>query len=139
MKKLIYLTAILFAFALFSCNSGDSEAKDENNEDVKKQEKVDEKADNNNKATSGELSDCDEFLDDYEAWVTEYLEAMAKFVNDPTDMEASQNYMELAQKAQEWTTKWINLVKCAGELKYQARFDEISKKTEEKMEELGLK
>lgn len=37
-----------------------------------------------------------------------------------------------------WSTNWVTMYQCADEDKYQQRYEEIAKKAEEKMKELGF-
>jgi hypothetical protein len=46
--------------------------------------------------------------------------------------------MELMQEAMTWSTKWIALADCADDEEYEQKFEEVSKKIEEKLAEIGL-
>ena len=119
MKKLIYLLMIFSFVGIYSCgNSGKEKQKD--TEEVKGS------------------TPCDKFLVEYEEWTDEYLKVIEDYMNNPSDEAIANRYMELIQQAMEWSTKWINLVDCADDEKYEKRFEEISKEIEQKMKELQL-
>lgn len=121
MKKIIYLLAILGLAAFYSCGSssekGKENAKEEKSESIK---------------------DCDDFLTHYEEWVDDYIQVIDDYMNNPTDETTASKYMELMQEAMEWSTKWVALIDCADDEKYEARFEEISKEVEKKLSEIGL-
>jgi len=121
MKKLIYLFIVLGIFATYSCGSGTDKGKEE-----AKEEK------------SGSIKDCDDFLAYYEEWVDDYIMVIDDYMNNPSDEIVATRYMELMTEAIEWSTKWVALVDCADNEKYEARFEEISKEIEKKLEEIGL-
>jgi len=81
---------------------------------------------------------CDEFLENYEALITKYLNAIDEYFNNPTDEEIAAHYMEVMQEALVLTEEWEGLVDCADDEKYRDQFEAISMQVEEKLEELGL-
>ncbi len=120
MRKHLYLFAILGMFAVYACSSGSekgSESKQEKSESIK---------------------DCDDFLAHYEEWVDDYIKVIDDYMNNPGDEANAARYMELVQEAMQWSTKWVTLVECADDEKYEKRFEEISKEVEEKLKEIGL-
>ena len=80
----------------------------------------------------------DEFLDEYEAWITDYLDLLEMFKKNPTDPGLSQKYMTITQEASTWTQQWIKFAECSEKEEYQERFDEISEMVDKKMEELDM-
>ena len=123
MKKLTFLIAIVSILGFTSCNSSKSDNKDAD----QKEEKV-----------SKSIKDCDDFLEHYEEWIDEYLEIIDAYFKNPADETIATKYMALLQEGMGWSTKWITLVDCADDEEYEKRFEEISKKVEDKMTEIGL-
>ena len=86
-----------------------------------------------------EAKDCDEFIDQYEKWMDDYIAVIEKYMNDPMDAAMAEEFQKVAIEGTSWMTQWTsNLMYCASEEKYQKRFDEISEKAEEKLEEMGI-
>ena len=81
---------------------------------------------------------CDEFLKKYEEWADEYFKALEEYAANPSDENVVIHCTELMQQGMEWSTQWIDLVECADDEKYEARFREISREIEEKLDELNL-
>ena len=123
MKKLTFLIVIISIIGFTSCGGSKTEKKDS----TQKEEKL-----------SGSINDCDEFLEHYEKWIDEYLEIIDSYFKNPADETIATKYMALMQEGMEWSTKWVALVDCADDEKYEKRFEEISKKVEDKLEDMGL-
>ena len=87
---------------------------------------------------STEKNACDEFLEQYEDKMDEYLEVIDAYFNNPNDEEIAVRYMKLMQEALEFHSKWKEILACADDEKYADRFEEISRQVEEKLSELGL-
>jgi len=129
MKK--FISIVLLASLLFTaCESNEAKDKEKNSsieisdEDSKKM---------------GEAKDCDEFIDQYEEWMEDYIAMIDKYMKNPTDATLLNEYMKLAQEGMTWMSQWNSkLYYCASQDKYQERFDEISEKAEKKLKELGL-
>ncbi|MDA3954705.1 MAG: hypothetical protein PF485_13735 [Bacteroidales bacterium] len=121
MKKLTFLIVLISILGFTSCGSR-TEKKDSNQKEE----------------LSGNINDCDEFLLHYEKWIDEYLEIIDSYFKNPTDETMTARYMELMQEGMEWSTKWVALVDCADDEKYEKRFEEISKKVENKLKDMGL-
>ena len=86
-----------------------------------------------------EAKDCDEFIDQYEEWMDDYIKMIDKFMKNPMDATLSSEYMKLAQDGMVWMNQWNGkLYYCASKDKYQERFDEITEKAEKKLKELGI-
>ena len=120
MKKLIYLL-VIFSFAgVYSCGNSGKEKQKASEEEV------------------AGSTPCDEFLAEYEEWADEYYRAIEDYMNNPSDEEIADRYMELIQQAMEWSTKWITLADCADDEKYEKRFEEISREIEQKLKDLNL-
>ena len=120
MKKLIYLIFLLLFVGVYSCGNSGKEKEKASKEEVK--------------TSNG----CDEFLTNYEAWIDDYLKVVEDYFNSPTDETLAARYMEIMQEAAEWSTKWITLIDCAEDEKYEKKFEEISKKFEGRLKELQL-
>ena len=123
MKKLTYLILILSILGFASCGSSGTE---EENSTQKKEKKSD------------EINDCDDFLAHYEEWVDEYIKVLDDYLKNPGDETTALRFMELMQEAAEWSTKWIALSKCVDNEEYEKEFEEITKKVENKLKELGI-
>ncbi|MGE0018947.1 MAG: DUF6591 domain-containing protein [Draconibacterium sp.] len=88
---------------------------------------------------TGKAKDCDEFVDQYEKWMDNYLVLMEKYMKNPMDQEMLQQFAKVQTEAMEWISQWQGaMVLCANDEKYEKRFNEISEKAEKKMKELGL-
>lgn len=129
MKK--FLSIIILASLLFlAC--GSNESKNENKKDSTE-------ISNKDSEKIGEAKDCDEFIDQYEKWMDDYIKIIDKYMKNPTDATLMNEYLKLAQDGMTWMNQWNSkLYYCASQEKYQKRFDEISERAEKKMEELGI-
>ena len=123
MKKLTYLIILLSILGFASC--GNSGTKKENSA-----QKEEEKSD--------EIMNCDDFLANYEEWIDEYLIVIENYVKDPVNETLAEQFMELMQEGMEWSTRWLALADCADNEEYEQKFEEISKKVESKLKELGV-
>lgn len=86
-----------------------------------------------------EAKDCDEFIDQYEKWMDDYIKIIDKYMNNPMDATTAEEFQKVALEGINWMTQWSsNLAFCAAEEKYQKRFDEITNKAEKKLEEMGI-
>lgn len=132
MKYLIYIV-IAGTIALFSCSNPIKEKVDEAKETLEELEKA-----TGSEVTSEEIKDCDDFLEKYEVWILDYIELLSEYTKNPTDVTLMQKYMKVAAEAATWYTQWATLAACSVDEEYQKKFDEISKKADEKMKELGL-
>jgi len=129
MKKYI---AILFLSSLLISACGNNQTKEKSAETTK--ESIEE-----SDSKMGEAKDCDEFVDQYEKWMDNYLEFLEKYMKNPMDSKLAGEYMKLAQEGMTWMNQWnTKLYYCASQEEYQERFDKISEKADKKMEELGL-
>ena len=124
MKKLFYAFVVL-SFTMFSCGGSVEQTEESSDEAVTTEQ-------------SDVAKSCDEFLDDYEKWTDDYLEILEAYVNDPTNLEISEEYAELAQSAMTWYNEWTNYIACAQQEEYQKRFEAIADKIDKKTQELGL-
>ena len=122
MKKLTFLILLISILGFTSCGSS-TEKKDS----TQKEEEL-----------STSINDCDDFLEHYEEWIDEYLEIIDSYFKNPTDEIMTARYMELMQEGMDWSTKWVALVDCADNEKYEKKFEEISKKVENKLKDMGL-
>jgi len=128
-----FISVIFFASFLFmSC--GNNQSKDGSANELT--ESSEELMDSNE---IGEAKDCDEFIDQYEKWMNDYIKMIDKYMKNPTDATLLSEYMKLAQEGSSWMTQWNSkLYYCASKEKYQKRFDEITEKAEKKLKELGI-
>ncbi len=125
---ILFLTAMLFT----SC--GNKQSKEESTKDS--DPKSEESLENDNLE---EAKNCDEFIDQYEEWMDDYVELIEKYMKNPMDAALSEEYMKLAQEGMNWMSQWNSkLIYCASIEKYEKRFEEISEKAEKKLEEMGI-
>jgi hypothetical protein len=122
MKKLTFLIVLISILGFTSCSSNP-----EKKDSTQKEEKL-----------FGSINDCDEFLEHYEKWIDEYLEIIDSYFKNPDDEAIADKYMALMTEGMEWSTKWVALVDCADSDEYEKRFEDISKKVEDKLRDLGL-
>lgn len=130
MKKLFYAFVVL-SFTMFSCGGSAEQTEESSDEAVNIEE-------SNVAADDDVAKTCDEFLDNYEEWTDDYLEILEAYVKDPTNIEISKEYAELAQSAATWYSEWTNYIACAQKEEYQKRFEAIADKIDKKTQELGL-
>ncbi len=124
---LIVITGLLFT----SCgNNQTKEAK-------KEKEAIEQSSDTEKFKTS---KDCDEFLEQYEEWLDDYLVIMEKYMKNPMDTTLAQEFQKTGQEGANWLTQWNSkLIHCASIEKYQKRMDKITDKANKKLKEIGIK
>ncbi len=132
MKNLFYLFLML-SFFLVSCG-GSSEQSTDDGDDAVKTEQTDDAEGEADLA----IKDCDNFLDQYDAWTDDYLKVLKAYFKDPSNIEISEDYQALTESMVTWGTDWTNYAQCASQEKYQKRFEEIADKLEKGLEEMGL-
>ncbi len=130
MKKLLYIFAI-FSFLLVSGCGNAPKDKGSHDEDVTEETTDTKKSDD-------KIKDCDDFLDRYEEWMDDYLAMLEDYMENPLDADMAMKFMELSGEALNWATEWGAMMDCADDEEFEKRFDEIEKKAEEKLEEMGL-
>ncbi len=126
MKKTFYLL-IMLSFFLFSCGGSSDQATEQNGEAV-----------NTEQGDEQTIKDCDDFLDQYEQWTDDYLEVLEAYTKDPTNIEISKDFVALSQSMENWYLQWTDYIQCASNPKYEKRWQAISDKVDNKMEELGM-
>lgn len=129
MKKIIYLFLFLGIFVFCACGGGSSDKDSQKTEEEMAEEE----------ATDETIADCDEFLDKYEEWMTDYIEFLEAYMSGSDDPELGEKYNQVAQEAAGWASQWAGLSACMMSEKYQKRFEEIAGKAEAKMKELQEK
>ncbi len=88
--------------------------------------------------TEEKSGDCDDFVDDYEAWMEEYVALLGKHKDNPAALVSSAEYSSMTMEMINWTSKWSELaVDCATNPEYEKRINEIQEKMEKEMEALG--
>jgi len=86
-----------------------------------------------------EAKNCDEFIDQYEEWMDNYVDLLDRWKKNPADAAISQEYMKVSQEAINWVSQWnSHLAQCASQEKYEKRFNEISERAEKKLEAMGF-
>ncbi|MBN2165052.1 MAG: hypothetical protein JW717_02125 [Marinilabiliaceae bacterium] len=129
MNRLVGIFFIL-SLIMFSCGG--------NKTDQKGSEEITTEAQDESSSLE-KAKDCDEFIDQYEKWMDNYLILVEKYMKNPMDQVLSQEYLKLAQEASNWAQQWsTGFAMCAANEKYEERFEAIAQKAEKKMKELGL-
>ena len=131
MKTLI---SIIFCFTLLLTSCSNNQSKKESANDT------DELATKSLKSDEFKgAKDCDEFIDQYEKWMNDYLKLIEKYMKNPADAVLMEEYMKVAQESMTWMEQWNSKLSfCASKEKYEKRFNEINDKAEKKLKELGL-
>lgn len=84
--------------------------------------------------------DCEDFLDEYEQWMDEFVDLMRKYKDNPIGLVSDPAYTTTMSEGITWATDWMQKpTTCIGSSYYQKRFDAIQEKSKKKMKELGLK
>ncbi|MGC6414845.1 MAG: DUF6591 domain-containing protein [Bacteroidia bacterium] len=124
MKKtfLTIAMAAFFSFGMISCGGGSEEAtSDETTTEKTTDEGTSDEA-SSDESTSG--TDCNKWLDDYEAYMDDYVALAKKYQANPTDMTIMQEYTSMSQKAQSMASSTPE--DCAGDAAFAARLEKIS-------------
>lgn len=130
MKSINYFLIFLL-ITLFACGGNKSQNENKEKSEIKK-ESIDD-------SSLKEAKDCDEFIDQYEKWMDDYIVLLEKYMKNPMDPKLMEQYMKVTQESMNWLNQWNSkLAFCGAREKYQKRFDEISEKAEKKLKELGL-
>ena len=129
MKKLMYLLFFAAAISFAACTGEKQE--DENSEQTTEEstsDKLDEleaKAEEENESLSG---NCDDYIEEYAAWVEKYVETTKKFKENPTDASLIEAFQKLSDEAKQWAVK---VQDCLTDKDFKVKYDELSKKVEE--------
>ena len=115
--KITTLT-VIFAFLIMSC--GDSKTDSEQATDMMEStsDEVSEELSESMDEASSSSSDCEQFCDDYEAFVDDYIEVLKKYKANPSDMSILTEYSSMMSKASSMQNVSAD---CAGDLKAAAR------------------
>ena len=136
MKKtfLTIAMAAFFSFGMMSCGGGSEEATsdettteettDEGTSDEATESEATEEEASSDESASG--TDCNKWLDDYEAYMDDYVALVKKYQANPTDMTIMQEYTSMAQKAQSMSSNAPE--DCASDAAFNARLAKISAK-----------
>lgn len=120
MKNILFLVSLLI---LLSCGNktNKTEGEDAESATIEQTDK------------SGAIGGCDEFLDDYEAWVDEVVKIYANYRENPLDEQNTEKLMQTTQELSEWSEKWVHLYDCASDDKYVKRMEELEERVEKAM------
>jgi len=89
---------------------------------------------------SEDLKTCDDFLDNYEKWMDNYIALLSKHKDNPLELATSKEYIETMSQGSDWMMKWLSKHgACAQDKKYSARMKDIQEKGDKKLKELGMK
>ncbi len=126
--------SIIFCFAMLLTSCSNNQSKKESASDT------DELTTKSLKSTDFDgAKDCDEFIDQYEKWMDDYIKLIEKYMKNPMDAKLMEEYMKVAEESMNWMNQWNSkLSYCASKKKYEKRFNEITEKAEKKLKELGI-
>lgn len=131
MKKLFPFMLIMLIFA-WSCGTKQpkTEATEETENALEKEAEI---------SPADKAKDCDEFVEQYEKWMDDYLVLIEKYMKNPMDQDLMLQFTKVQGEAMQWATQWQSeMMLCSGIEKYEKRFNEISEKAEKKLNELGI-
>ncbi|MBN2890848.1 MAG: hypothetical protein JXL97_03190 [Bacteroidales bacterium] len=83
---------------------------------------------NNNAATTFNPDDCQQFLDDYEAWADEAIVVVKSAKANPADPQNIEKLLLVTEELTNWSTKWNAIYGCSDDPDFNARIDEIEQK-----------
>ena len=126
--------SIIFCFAMLLTSCSNNQSKKESASDTDELTTKSLKSDEFKGA-----KDCDEFIDQYEKWMNDYIKLIEKYMKNPMDAVLMEEYMKVAQESSEWMSQWTSkLAYCSSKKKYEKRFNEITEKAEKQLEKLGI-
>ena len=129
-----FFMPIIFLAAVVLTSCGTKQTKEESNTES---DPISEESIEGNDVD--EAKNCNEFIDQYEEWMDNYVVLIEKYMKNPMDAALSEEYMKLAQEGMSWMNQWNSkLIYCGSVDKYEKRFEEISEKAEKKLEEMGI-
>lgn len=135
-----HLLVILSLFFLVSCGGSedcDNSSDDQNTNTTTNTDVVDNDVDNSNTNTSADFNpdDCQQFLDDYEAWADEAIIAVKNAKSNPTDPQSMQKLMDVTNEMADWATRYMDLYGCSDDPDFQTRVKEIETKVDTELGE----
>jgi hypothetical protein len=89
------------------------------------EEKADSGNDNSNTSSASGSGSCDELLAGYEKFMTDYIEIIKKYKDNPSDQTLLEDYNKLMTEAGTWASKTSA---CAGDPAFAAKFSQIQMK-----------
>jgi hypothetical protein len=134
MKNLLSLFICLVMLTT-ACGNQNKETQSQESEVKEKMESLEDMRSDDFKAAK----DCEEFIDQYEQCMDNYIALLERYMNNPADAALAQEHMKVSQEAMNWVSQWnTHLAQCASNEKYEKRFNEISERAEKKLNEMGL-
>ena len=87
------------------------------------------------------VKDCDEFIDQYEAWMEDYLALLEKYKDNPMDLVSAPEYTQMTMQAVDWASNWSTKLttSCAANPSYEKRMRKIQEKADKKLKDIGLR
>ena len=136
MYKALLSCIVLMILLGTSCKK---KQKSEESEETITIEMSSEEASKNDLVTEEKSGNCDDFLDDYEEWMEEYVALLSKHKDNPAALVSSAEYTSMSTEMINWTSKWSELaMDCATDPEYEKRINKIQEKMEKEMEALGF-
>ena len=112
MKKIVSVVLVLsMLFIMVACGSiakkVETLEEEIDNEILSFDDAVAEDEENVSESTEEATLDYDwrQFLEEYEAWVDEYIELLKKYNDNPTDMSILADYTEMMSELAEWSSR----------------------------------
>ena len=137
MNKTVLTIILLSAVLILSCK------KKQKSEESEEQITIEMKSEESVKSSlvdEEKSGDCDDFIDDYEKWMDEYVALLGEYKENPMGLVASEKYTSMSMEMMNWSSKWSELaVDCASDPEYEERINKIQEKADKEMEALGLK
>jgi len=125
-KALILMLALVFAtaFLFVGCNGDDDNGNDNGNG-------------NGNGLVANDVAEWQVFINDYEAFVDQYIDMMTRMAEDPTDPELIDELTEMMEEVTTWEARIPEIADSIEDEDEMEQFlDEIARVSEKMMEAL---
>jgi predicted DNA-binding protein YlxM (UPF0122 family) len=84
-----------------------------------------EKEEGSKKATTANINECDQFLQDYEGWVNRYIAILKRFQQNPKDKTIIEDYQVMVGQIRQWDNRSIQCIKDSAILKRYVELQEM--------------
>ena len=136
MNRVIITIVCIALFSFTACKEKPKSQEDEQQITIEMSEGEEASSELGGKEVSG---DCEDFIDDYEAWMEQYIALLGKYKEDPVALATSPEYTEMTMEMMVWSSKWRELtIDCAGNPEYEKRIEEIQEKLDKELEALDM-
>ena len=130
-NNFLIITLMIFSISVMSCGNG-GEKGDDSEEMTTTENAQSDVADSGSTEQSDQEvgddsgSNCDDWLDDYESYIDDYIVMLKKYQSNPTDMSIMQEYQSMMQKAQSMSQNTPE--DCASDAGFVTKMAKISAK-----------